>query len=313
MKNMPLVTVNILSYNRKEELRNTLTKVYEQDYKNIEVIVVDNASVDGSSDMVINEFPAVQLIRMPANIGIAGWNEGFKVAKGEYVFVLDDDSYPIHSTITVCVEKLLSNFNVAVIACKIISKTEITDIDPGVNLQDSPVTSFIGCGAVIRKNILEKVGGFEKELFIYFHEVEYSMRVINTEWEIMFCPASLVVHNVSEINRKLDSLLIDDRKIFYDTRNLIIIIFLHFPLIKSSFLLLRIILGRLLFGILNKKLRIVFGALNSALIKIIGLRKKRYILKESVRAKYLYGSFAGGFFFFNSNYGIRKPEWLKSN
>ena len=50
--NNPLVTVNILSFNRKNELRHTLTKVFEQDYKNIEVIVVDNASSDGTQEMV---------------------------------------------------------------------------------------------------------------------------------------------------------------------------------------------------------------------------------------------------------------------
>ncbi len=64
MNENPLVTVNILSFNRKDELRNTLTKVYEQDYKNIEVIVVDNASSDGSAEMVKNEFPEVQLIQL---------------------------------------------------------------------------------------------------------------------------------------------------------------------------------------------------------------------------------------------------------
>ena len=93
MNYQPLVTVNILSFNRIDELRNTLTKVYEQDYKNIEVIVVDNASSDGSSEMVNNEFPSVQLIQMEKNIGIAGWNEGFKVAKGGDVFVLGDDAF----------------------------------------------------------------------------------------------------------------------------------------------------------------------------------------------------------------------------
>jgi len=48
----PLVTVNILSYNRKDELRVTLQKVFEQGYKNVEVIVVDNASADGTPEMV---------------------------------------------------------------------------------------------------------------------------------------------------------------------------------------------------------------------------------------------------------------------
>ncbi|MEO8232502.1 MAG: glycosyltransferase, partial [Ignavibacteriota bacterium] len=64
MNDNPLVTVNILSFNRKDELRNTITKVYEQDYKNIEVIVVDNASSDDSAEMVRTEFPEVQLIQM---------------------------------------------------------------------------------------------------------------------------------------------------------------------------------------------------------------------------------------------------------
>lgn len=47
----PLVTINILSFNRRNKLRNTLIKVYKQDYKNIEVIVVDNASSDGDSEI----------------------------------------------------------------------------------------------------------------------------------------------------------------------------------------------------------------------------------------------------------------------
>ncbi|HSL90776.1 MAG TPA: glycosyltransferase [Ignavibacteriaceae bacterium] len=71
MNENPLVSVNILSYNRKDELRNTLQKVFEQDYKNIEVIVVDNASNDGSDDMVKQEYPDAQLIQLKKNIGIA--------------------------------------------------------------------------------------------------------------------------------------------------------------------------------------------------------------------------------------------------
>ena len=72
MSIQPLVTINILSYNRKDELRHTLTKVFEQDYKNIEVIIVDNASNDGSSQMVEKEFFGVNLIKLNKNIGIAG-------------------------------------------------------------------------------------------------------------------------------------------------------------------------------------------------------------------------------------------------
>ena len=90
MENNPLVTVNILSFNRRDYLKITLEKVFEQSYKNIEVFVVDNASTDGTIEMVKKEFPQVRLIQLKKNIGIAGWNEGFKNAKGEFVLVLDD-------------------------------------------------------------------------------------------------------------------------------------------------------------------------------------------------------------------------------
>ena len=264
--------------------------------------------------MVKNEFPSVQIIQMQKNIGIAGWNEGFKVAKGEYVLVLDDDSYPISSTVTVGIEKIIENPNVAIIACKIVTDSKFKQHTELAKIEyENFVTSFIGCGAIIRKTVLEKIGGFENELFIYFHEVEFSIRIIDAGWNILLCPASIVIHNFSITNRKVDSNWVDSRKVFYDVRNLLLIIFLHFPLTKSIFLIVRIILGRIFYGLLEKKLSIVLSALKSAFGRISTIKSKRKIISEYTQARYLNGSFAGGFFFFNSNYGLRRPKWLKQN
>jgi len=101
----PLVTVNILSWNRKEDLRESLIELKKTTYPNIELIVVDNASTDGSPEMVEREFPYVKLIKMPKNIGIAGWNIGFEKANGKYIMVLDDDSYPAPDAIELMVEE----------------------------------------------------------------------------------------------------------------------------------------------------------------------------------------------------------------
>lgn len=313
MNDQPLVTVNILSFNRKDELRNTLTKVYEQDYKNIEVIVVDNASSDGSAEMVKVEFPSVQLIQMGKNIGIAGWNEGFKVAKGAYVLVLDDDSYPMASTIETGIQKLLSNQNVGIIACRVISNIDYAFIGLDEGLSEKFENSFVGCGAIVRKIIFDNIGGFEEDLFIYFHEVEYSMRTVNSGWEILLCPTSVVVHTNSTQNRSLDNDRIDKRKVYYDVRNLILVIFLHFPLSKSIFILLKITMGRIVYGLLNGKIFIVLSALNSGFTKMILLRDKRDLLSKENQKRYLNGSFAGSFFFYNSNYGLERPNWLKKN
>jgi len=311
MSEEPLVTVNILSFNRKDELRHTLTQVFEQDYKNIEVIVVDNASIDGSPEMVKLEFPNVQLIQMKENIGIAGWNEGFKVAKGDYVLVLDDDSYPIKDSIYNATKKMNTTQSIGVLACKVIqnnldkNNNEVLDQEVERNL-----TSFIGCGAFIKAIVLDKIGYFEKSLFIYMHEVEYAMRVIDCGWEVVFYPNSIIIHNNSQLNRKNESNHLDDRKIYYDVRNLIIIIFLHFPLSRIVVKVPRIIVGRVLFGIIYGKLKIVLSALYSALSLSIHFDSDRNILSKRTQKLYKYGSFAGGFFFYNSNYGLKRPNWF---
>ena len=144
MENDPLVTVNILSFNRKDELRNTLSKVFEQDYKHIEVIVVDNASSDGSPEMVEKEFPAVNLIRLNKNIGIAGWNEGFRIAKGEYVLVLDDDSYPDRNTISNGIKSFNNSGQLGIIAFNIYNN-RLQNYET-IDFQTRP-RFFVGCGA----------------------------------------------------------------------------------------------------------------------------------------------------------------------
>ncbi len=92
---LPLVTLGILSYNRRNELRATLdvlTKGVE--YSNKEIIVVDNGSDDGTIQMVAAEFPNIRMISLPANKGTSSRNYILNHAKGEYIFLFDDDSFP---------------------------------------------------------------------------------------------------------------------------------------------------------------------------------------------------------------------------
>lgn len=197
MNQEPLVTVNILSFNRKDELRNTLTKVFEQDYKNIEVIVVDNASSDGSSEMVNNEFPSVQLIQMEKNIGIAGWNEGFKAAKGEYVLVLDDDSYPDRLSIEKGIYVLNTNEMIAIVAFNILDQKRSVS---QTAFYKKPYLDFVGCGAMIRRDKFLKVEGFDPSFFIYAHELDFSIRILNAGFEIEYCSDAIVFHRSLNTN-----------------------------------------------------------------------------------------------------------------
>ncbi len=90
------VSFVIVNYNRKEELLITILKtkeIIEKTPGEFEIIIVDNASSDGSAEAVKEQFPYVMLIEQKVNIGAPAWNIGFAVAQGQYFIILDDDSH----------------------------------------------------------------------------------------------------------------------------------------------------------------------------------------------------------------------------
>jgi len=196
MGNSPLVTVNILSYNRKDELRNTITKVCEQDYKNIEVIVVDNASSDGSPEMVEKEFPSVKLIRMNKNVGISGWNEGFKASKGEYILVLDDDSYPENNAIMKSLQYFYDDVMVVALSVYNCSLGKYEND----YFEEYPI-SFIGCGAIIKSSTFKIISYYSNHYFLYQNELDFSARLLNTGAHIRYAKDAVVIHIMSIKNR----------------------------------------------------------------------------------------------------------------
>jgi len=192
-----LVTINILSFNRKDELQHTLLKVFEQDYKNIEVIVVDNASSDGTQEMIKNQFPEVNLIQLSKNIGIAGWNKGFEIAKGEYVLVLDDDSYPGKNSIESGLEKIIDDDKIGIIAYNILNKR--TNEFEKIGFNDKKPLMFIGCGGLIRKELIIKIGGFNEKIFIYNHEQDFSIKCYNQNYIIYLLEENYIIHAQSKL------------------------------------------------------------------------------------------------------------------
>ena len=226
----PLVTVNILSFNRKDELRITLQMVFTQDYKNIEVIVVDNASTDGSPEMVKKEFPDVQLIRLGKNIGIAGWNEGFKIAKGKYVLVLDDDAYPDNNAISISLEEIEKNPLMGAITFNVYNILQNKKISrfpggwlPAENIESCYWNYFIGCAFLIRRSLFF-LNLFSPDYFICFHEIPIIRYIIDNNYNIFYKKEIIAYHQ----NQSLDGL--SPFKEYYHYRNL-----LNFVLWNLSF------------------------------------------------------------------------------
>lgn len=188
----------ILNYNREKELLITVGKTMElmagkSDY---EIIVVDNASSDNSIISLSSAYPEVRILARSKNIGIAGWNDGFELAKGEYLVVLDDDSN-IVSGLDEAIAVLDDDPKIGILALNVTGGAFPTDYL--VHMEDN--IDFIGCGAIIRKTLFEQIGGFAEWLFIYTHEWEYAIRCLDAGFSIRYFAHCYVDHRTSVINR----------------------------------------------------------------------------------------------------------------
>ncbi|VAX34624.1 hypothetical protein MNBD_NITROSPIRAE03-465 [hydrothermal vent metagenome] len=228
---LPLLTVNILAYNRKDDLRTTLQELSGNiDYpkEKIEIIVNDNASGDGTSEMVREEFPGVKLIKIPENIGIAGWNYGFVNGTGKYFLVLDDDSHPVEG-VKDAVVFLEENKDIGILACQITGGAFTTG--GRTHLQDW--IGFIGAGAIIRKDVIDRIGGYADWMFLYSHEWEYGLRALDAGFGIKYFEKCVVNHRASTMHRSFKRLRT------FTTRNELAIVYLYFPWKKLPSLLFR--------------------------------------------------------------------------
>lgn len=194
-----LVSICVLSFNRKEELKNTLVNIYNQNYRNIEVLVVDNASSDGSPQMVEKEFPGINLIKLKKNVGIAGWNEGYKAANGEYVLVLDDDAYPAKDSLTKAVENFILDEDIACVAFNLIDTNTGSYYKGNWLPRDKTKKTywpiFVGCAFMVNSDRLPKSFEFPGDYFIYQHELPMAAEIYLSGKEISFVPEIVAYHN----------------------------------------------------------------------------------------------------------------------
>lgn len=197
----PLVSVIITTRNRCDLLPRAIESVLWQDYPNREILVLDDASGDGTSDFVRANYPDIRLFRFEENRGlIAGRNFLMKEAGGEYIVTLDDDAYFLNQdAISKVVARMQRELRTAVIGfC--IEERDGAGIDG--ELAEGYSHQFCGAGNCLRKGVFQKVGGYREEFGLRQGEEEdLALRLLEHGYYIGYSTSAIVVHTPSNRGR----------------------------------------------------------------------------------------------------------------
>lgn len=180
----PVATVVITTRNRKELLRDAITSTLVQQ-EEVEIIVMDDASTDGTGDMVTAEFPMVRLVESKTRCGlIVQRNRAAELATGPILFCLDDDA--IYTTPSIISQTLpyFRDDRVGAVALPLINIIDGTKRDFFAGRPTGQDTKWVthafpGGASAIRRDLFLSLGGFQVHLFQWGEEAEFSQRMLN--------------------------------------------------------------------------------------------------------------------------------------
>jgi GT2 family glycosyltransferase len=242
----PLISIITVNYNQAEITCEMLRSLYRSGYPNMEVWVVDNASPADRPDIISERFPQVHFIQSAQNLGFAGGNNlALRQARGEYIYLLNNDTIVPHGHLHTLVGLLHNHATCHVVSPKI----KLFD-DPNILLfagftELSPITfrnRILGfgqrdCGQhdafresacahgaamMLTRAVIEKVGLMNEEYFLYYEEVDWSARIKKAGYKIGYTPDTFVLHRESLSTGRSSAL-----KSYYLNRNRVLYIVNH--------------------------------------------------------------------------------------
>lgn len=230
-------SIIIINYNTKELTKNCINSVFSNfNNNNFEIILVDNASQDGSVEMLKDNFnERIKIVANNENFGFGpANNQGAKLAKGEYLFLLNSDTI-IKSNILNESEKFFSeNKEAGIIAPKLflgdgseqpfafgnfpklfnVIIDKFKSSTPYLN-EPFEVEWLSGAALIIRKKLFKQLGGFDEKFFMYFEDIDLCKRVKEINYKVFVNPKISLTH----LCGKSPSIFTRRKKYYYDSQN----------------------------------------------------------------------------------------------
>lgn len=293
--NTPKISIVIPNMNGAHFLRPCLDSLRRQIFTNFELIIIDNASNDDSLIVAKDKIPEAIIYSFEKNEGFAkAVNQGIKMAKGEYIFLLNNDTeldinclntlnnfLDQHSDISFCATKMLyfEERNIIDIAGDILTIYGIAhkrgngEIDSGQYDKGQAIFGACAGAAFYRRSLFEQIGYFDEDFFAYLEDVDISFRANLAGHKCWYVPEAIVYHVDGGTSRKFQKFAL-----FLTIRNQLYLIYKNFswPLFFISLPFLLIGQTRnFLSGLKNHYLKDVFKAYGEFFMNLKTLRKKR--------------------------------------
>jgi GT2 family glycosyltransferase len=238
------LSIVILNYNTREHLRVCLASLLAEGSTALsggpletEVLVIDNASSDGSADMVAADFPWVTLIRSPRNGGFAyGNNQALELCRGAAILLLNPDTLMPRGGIAALLDRLAAHPEAGIVGPRLLrpngsmhlacrrsfptpsiafyrisglsrlfprsprfGRYNLTYIDPNLAIE---VDSVCGACMLARRAVLERIGPLDERFFMYGEDLDWCLRTRQAGWTVRYEPGIVVHHQHGAASRK---------------------------------------------------------------------------------------------------------------
>jgi GT2 family glycosyltransferase len=239
----PKVDIILVNWNRADLTIECLRSLKAIDNPDHELIIVDNASTDGSAGVLKSSFPDARLFVNDRNLGFAGGNNvGVRYAvdnNADYVLLLNNDTEVDPRFLSELVAATEADPKIGIAGSKIYYFSEPrrlwyaggsvdlwtgdthhigeNELDSGQYDVAKDTDYVSGCAMLIKRRVLEEIGLLDERMFLYYEDSDYCTRARRHGYRVVYVPSSLVWHKVSSTTGK-----VKDLQLFYGTRNMLI-------------------------------------------------------------------------------------------
>jgi GT2 family glycosyltransferase len=244
---LPMISIGVLNYNRRAELKQTLDVLtHAVQYPNYEIVVVDNGSTDGSIDMVRLEYPQVLLYEVGQNLGVSARNNMTHLSHGKYLFNFDDDTCPgtpamilrivQHMEKYLDIDALSTSYYQPITGLMETKGWEIYRFR-GDGIKGLEGQYVVEGGICFRLDSLKKIEGYDPA-WPGCEGMDLGLQLYKKSFSTYLCPWFLTLHFISPTMR------VSGRRVYVNSRQMLWVIAKHWPILAAFPLVILVVLRR---------------------------------------------------------------------